>query len=121
MVVDADAILNTYLPIDRTMISSMGRAKIIARYGIGVDNVDLVAAQEAGIAVTNVPDYCIEEVATHTIALMLMMLRRVPESERIVRSGGWGVSRIGEIRRLSTLTVGVLGAGRIATRVAAIV
>ena len=121
MVVDADAILNTYLPIDRAMISSMGQAKIIARYGIGVDNVNVVAAKEAGIAVTNVPDYCIEEVATHTIALMLMMLRRVPESEQIVRSGGWGVTRIGEIRRLSTLTVGVLGAGRIATRVAGIV
>ncbi len=121
LVQDADGVLNTYLPIDRNLIGTMTRAKIIARYGIGVDNVDIEAARQAGIAVTNVPDYCVEEVATHAVALMLMLLRRIPQGAQIVRSGGWGVTGIGEVHRLSALTVGLLGAGRIGARVAAAV
>src|SRR5688572_9836769 len=89
LVEDADALLTTYMPIDADLMKKMRRVKIIARYGIGVDNIDVAAARSAGIAVTNVPDYCVVEVATHTVALMLALVRKIPQSNEIVRSGGW--------------------------------
>lgn len=115
---DADAILTTYMAIDAAAIATLGRAKIIARYGIGVDNLDLAAASDAGIAVTNVPDYCLEEVAAHTVALMLMLVRHIPQGIATVAAGRWGMGGLGQVRRLSALTVGLLGYGRIGRRVA---
>lgn len=114
----ADALLNTYFAMDAAAIAGLEKCRIIARYGIGVDNVDLDAARAAGIAVTNVPDYCVEEVATHTLALILALVRRIPQGDTLVRGGDWGAARLGELHRLSTLTVGLLGYGRIARQVA---
>jgi D-3-phosphoglycerate dehydrogenase len=116
---DADAILNTYLPWDAESIARLTRCKIIARYGIGFDNVDLKAAAGAGIVVTNVPDYSVEEVATHALALILASLRKVVTADGSVRSGTWSIDNFRPIRRLSTLTVGLVGYGRIARRIAA--
>jgi D-3-phosphoglycerate dehydrogenase len=116
---DADAILNTYLPWDAASIARLTRCKIIARYGIGFDNVDLKAAADAGIVVTNVPDYSVEEVATHALALILASLRKVVVADDSVRSGTWSIDNFRPIRRLSTLTVGLVGYGRIARRIAA--
>lgn len=119
MAADADAILNTYLPWDSEAISRLENCRIIARYGIGVDNVDLQSAAEAGIVVTNVPDYSVEEVATHALALILACLRKMVTANEGVRSGAWGIDNFRPIRRLSTLTVGLVGYGRIARTVAA--
>lgn len=116
---DADAILNTYLPWNAEAIDRLERCRIIARYGIGVDNVDLDAAAAAGIVVTNVPDYSVEEVATHALALILASLRKVVPADDLVRSGGWTVDNFRPIHRLSTMTVGLVGYGRIARRIAA--
>lgn len=116
---DADAILNTYLPWDAGAIARLTRCKIIARYGIGFDNVDLKAAADAGIVVTNVPDYSVEEVATHALALILASLRKVVTADDSVRTGTWSIDNFRPIRRLSTLTVGLVGYGRIARRIAA--
>jgi len=116
---DADAILNTYLPWSADSIARLSRCKIIARYGIGFDNVDLKAAADAGIVVTNVPDYSVEEVATHALALILASLRKVVVADGSVRSGTWSIDNFRPIRRLSTLTVGLVGYGRIARRIAA--
>ncbi|HSK07003.1 MAG TPA: C-terminal binding protein [Acidimicrobiia bacterium] len=116
---DADAILNTYLPWSADAIARLSRCKIIARYGIGFDNVDLKAAADAGIVVTNVPDYSVEEVATHALALILASLRKVVVANGSVRSGTWSIDNFRPIRRLSTLTVGLVGYGRIARRIAA--
>ncbi|HXV72857.1 MAG TPA: C-terminal binding protein [Acidimicrobiia bacterium] len=116
---DADAILNTYLPWTAGSIAELQRCKIIARYGIGFDNVDLEAARDAGIVVTNVPDYSVEEVATHALALILSALRKVIPADQSVRAGAWTVDRFRPIRRLSTLTVGLVGYGRIGRRIAA--
>ncbi|HEY6635448.1 MAG TPA: C-terminal binding protein [Acidimicrobiia bacterium] len=116
---DADAILNTYLPWSAGSIARLEKCRIIARYGIGFDNVDLAAARDAGIVVTNVPDYSVEEVATHALALILASLRKVVAADRSVRSGEWGVDQFRPIHRLSTLTVGLVGYGRIARRIAA--
>lgn len=115
---DADALLNTYLGIDADFISRLERCRVIARYGIGIDNIDLDAARAAGIVVTNVPDYAVEEVAAHTLALLLSLLRRLPEGDVHVRAGGWGIAPLRPIARLSELTVGLVGYGRIARRLA---
>lgn len=116
---DADAILNTYLPWDGAAISRLRKCRIIARYGIGVDNIDLEAAKEAGIVVTNVPDYSVEEVATHALALILASLRKITIAHAAVGRGTWSVDNFRPIRRLSTLTVGLVGYGRIARKIAA--
>jgi D-3-phosphoglycerate dehydrogenase len=116
---EADGLLNTYLPITADFISGLGRCQIIARYGIGVDNVDLAAAKAAGIVVTNVPDYSVEEVAAHALALSLSLLRKLGPAETVVREGGWGIDRLRPIARISELTFGLVGFGRIARRLAA--
>jgi len=116
---DADAILNTYLPWDADSIERLEKCRIIARYGIGFDNIDLSAASRAGMVVTNVPDYSVEEVATHALALILATLRKVVAADTSVRLGTWSVDNFRPIRRLSTLTVGLVGYGRIARQIAA--
>jgi D-3-phosphoglycerate dehydrogenase len=114
----ADALLTTYFPLGATDIKLLTRCKIIARYGIGVDNIDLAAATAAGIIVTNVPDYCVEEVAAHAVALLLAAARRLPEGHRQVADGGWGVGPLRPMLRPSEMTVGLIGFGRIGRRVA---
>ena len=73
----ADAVLNCYAPIPAEVISSMTRCRIIARYGIGLDTIDIPAASERGILVSNVPDYCTDEVSDHALALLLAAQRRI--------------------------------------------
>jgi D-3-phosphoglycerate dehydrogenase len=115
---DADALLNTYLPLDANVFAQLERCRIVARYGIGVDNVDLTAAQQAGVVVTNVPDYCVDEVATHALAMLLALLRRLPQGDAKVRGGGWGLDGLRPMTRLTEVTVGLVGFGRIARRLA---
>jgi D-3-phosphoglycerate dehydrogenase len=110
---DADALLTTYAAIDGRLMGSLLRCRIIARYGIGVDNIDLDAAKERGIVVTNVPDYCVDEVADHTIALLLAATRKVVSGDRVVRSGGWGISELRPIHRLRSRILGLVGFGHI--------
>src|ERR1700732_1069754 len=89
---DCDALLNTYAgPITADVMARMPKCRIIARYGIGVDTIDLDAATAAGIIVTNNPTYCIEEVAEHTMALLLASARKVASYDRLVRAGRWEV------------------------------
>ena len=116
---DCDALLNTYGgPITAEVMARMPRCKIIARYGIGVDTIDLDAATEAGIIVTNNPTYCIEEVAEHTVAMMLSAARKITFYDRLVRTGGWAVPPGKPMFRLAGATVGLIGFGNIARRVA---
>ncbi len=115
---DADAILTTYHPIDASAIERLRGCRVIARYGIGVDNIDLDAARGAGIVVTNVPDYSVEEVAIHTQLLILALLRRLPQALEQARSGAWQIADLRPIPRVSELTIGVVGLGRIGRRVA---
>lgn len=115
-VADADALLVQWATINRKVIESLTRCKVISRYGIGVDMVDLQAAGECGIPVANVPDFCIEEVSDSTIAYILNLNRRITFLDRFVRSGGWGTSRplpIWPPQRLRGQTVGFVGLGNI--------
>ena len=74
---DADAVIAQFAPVNADVVNAMQRAKVIVRYGIGVDNVDLDAARARGIPVCNVPDYCIDEVADHALAFILALTRQV--------------------------------------------
>ena len=117
---DCDALLNTYAgPITAEAMARMPKCRIIARYGIGVDTIDLEAATQAGIIVTNNPTYCIEEVAEHTFALLLACARKVALYDRLVRARGWELPPGKPIFRLSGRTLGLVGFGNIGRQVAA--
>ena len=116
---DCDALLNTYAgPITAEVMAKMPKCRIIARYGIGVDTIDLDAATKAGIIVTNNPTYCIEEVAEHTMALLLACARKIAFYDRMVRAGKWEVPPGKPIYRLAGRTLGLVGFGNIARQVA---
>jgi len=112
-VVDADALLVCYAPVTRRVIERAGRCRIIARYGIGVDNVDIEAASARGIVVTNVPDYCVEEVSDHALALLLACARRVAFLDRRVRAGRWSAKDAVPAYRLRGQVLGLVGFGKI--------
>jgi D-3-phosphoglycerate dehydrogenase len=116
---DCDALLNTYAgPITAEVMARMPKCRIIARYGIGVDTIDLDAATQAGIIVTNNPTYCIDEVAEHTMALLLACTRKVAVYDRLVRGGRWELPPGKPMFRLSGRTLGLVGFGNIARQVA---
>lgn len=116
---DCDALLNTYVgPITAEIMAAMPSCMIIARYGIGVDTIDLEAATSAGIIVTNNPTYCISEVAEHTLALLLACCRKVPFYDRLIRNGRWEVPPGKPMFRLAGSALGLVGLGNIAREVA---
>jgi D-3-phosphoglycerate dehydrogenase len=120
LVGDVDAVLTQFAPVKSQAIAAMQRCRVIVRYGIGVDNVDLAAAATRGIPVCNVPDYCIDEVADHTLALILALTRQVVPGHQLFRHGGWGLAGpLQDLRALKYMTVGLVAFGRIGREVAA--
>jgi D-3-phosphoglycerate dehydrogenase len=115
---DADALFATYAKITADMIRQMTRCRIISRFGIGVDNVDIPAATERGIVVTKVPDYCIDEVSDHAMALLLSAVRKIPFANSLVHAGRWEMPAVVPIHRLRGTVLGLLGFGRIPQLVA---
>lgn len=114
----AVALLVQYAPITRAVLEALPTVRVVSRYGVGVDTVDLDAARELGVWVANVPDYGVEEVATHALAMALALVRHLPFLDRSVRGGQWHYLATGPIRRPSTLTMGIVGMGRIGRLVA---
>jgi len=114
----ADALLVTYAKITAEIIQQMPRCRIISRFGIGVDNVDIPAATDRGIVVTKVPDYCIDEVSDHAMALLLALARKIPFSNAQVHGGKWAMSAVVPIHRLRGTVLGLVGFGRIPQLVA---
>ncbi len=120
LVADADAVITQFAPLNADVIGSMNKARVIVRYGIGVDNVDLAAAAARGIPVCNVPDYCIDEVADHTLAFLLAVTRQVVPNTQHIAAGHWGLATpLQALRTLKHLTVGLVGFGRIGQEVCA--
>ncbi len=109
---DADAVLVTYAKINADMIRQMKKVRIISRFGIGVDNVDLDAATQQGIVVTKVPDYCIDEVSDHAMALLLAAVRKIPMATDQVHAGTWKMPNFVPIHRLRGSVLGLVGFGR---------
>lgn len=113
-------LLGVRFTLDAAAIRRLPNCRVIVRYGVGVDNVDVAAAAAAGIVVCNVPTYGIEEVANHTLALLLLFARRLDLGAGAVRGGRWGAALTGvTLPRLSRRTLGVVGAGRIGQAVIA--
>jgi D-3-phosphoglycerate dehydrogenase len=115
---EADALLVTYAKINADMIGQMKRCRIISRFGIGVDNVDIGAATRQGIVVTKVPDYCIDEVSDHAMALLLSLVRKIPFSSARAHAGRWEMPAVTPIHRLRGTVLGLVGFGRIPQLVA---
>jgi D-3-phosphoglycerate dehydrogenase / 2-oxoglutarate reductase len=108
----ADAVLVTYAKLTREVLTQLTRCKAIGRFGLGVDNIDLVTAKEKGIAVNYVPDYCIREVSDHAMA------RKIPLSNKLVQSGRWEMPAVVPIRRIEGTVLGLIGFGHIPRLVA---
>ena len=119
-VTDADAVITQFARLSAPVVAAMTRARAIVRYGIGVDNVDLDAARQHGIPVANIPDYCIDEVADHTLSFILAMTRQVVTHTADLRAGHWRLAvPVSGMKVLRDQTVGLVGFGRIGREVAA--
>ena len=110
---DADAILVTYAKLPGDLLRQLRRCKAIGRFGLGVDNIDIAAAAELGITVTYVPDYCMQEVSDHAMALLLALARKVPLSNALVQAGRWDMPAVVPIHRLAGRVLGLVGFGNI--------
>jgi D-3-phosphoglycerate dehydrogenase / 2-oxoglutarate reductase len=114
----ADALMVTVQEVTAAVLDAMPACKVVGRVGTGLDSIDLDEAARRGIQVTYVPDYSVDEVSTHAIALLLAWARRIPQYLDLVRAGQWNSVGAGTIRRLSEQTLGVAGFGRIGQAVA---
>lgn len=110
---EADIVICQFAPISKTVINGMERCKAIIRYAIGVDNIDVDTATKKGIYVCNVPDYGIDEVSNHTIALLLALVRKLKLMSKSVSEGNWDYSIGKPMFRTYGATLGVIGLGRI--------
>jgi D-3-phosphoglycerate dehydrogenase len=110
---DADAVLVTYAKLPGELLRQLTRCKAIGRFGLGVDNIDVAAAAELGITVTYVPDYCMQEVSDHAMALLLALARKVPLSNSLVQAGRWEMPAVVPIHRLAGRVLGLVGFGNI--------
>jgi D-3-phosphoglycerate dehydrogenase len=116
---EADGIIMQYAPMTRRVVEALGRCRVISRYGVGVDTIDVAAATERGIWVANVPGFSTVEVAEHTLALLMALNRRLFVLDDLVHRGGWStVDVIGETLPLGEQTLGLIGFGAIARAVA---
>ena len=115
---DADGVLAVRAPITKRVIADMNRCRIIVRYGIGVDTVDIPAATDHGIMVANVPDYCVDEVSDHALTLLLMLSRQVIAAINLGREKQWSTANMPSLHRLRGQVCGLFGAGKIGSLLA---
>ena len=117
---DADVILFCFAKVTGKVLQAAARCVAACRYGIGVDNVDIAAATAAGIVVTNVPDYCMDEVGDHALGMILALNRRFVPHDRSVKAGSWSAVALDQpMHRTRGATLGIVGFGRIGRSVAA--
>ena len=110
----ADAlVVDASTQVTADVLSSLDSLQVVGRSGIGVDNVDIETAQELGISVVNVPDYCLDEVSAHALGMLLSCARKLPQLNAAVKDGEWDWSRARPIRRIAGQTVGIVGFGKI--------
>ncbi len=113
------ALIVQYAPITRGVFEALPECRVVSRYGVGLDTIDVEAAEEHGVRVLAVPDYCVDEVSDHALALILALTRGVVRLDRAVHSGRWDAFAAGKLRRTGTLQLGVIGAGRTGRALAA--
>jgi D-3-phosphoglycerate dehydrogenase / 2-oxoglutarate reductase len=110
---DVVGVLTTLSPVGEELFASLPALRVVATATVGFDHIDLDAAEARGVAVLSVPDYCTQEVADHTLALLLALSRGVVALDRDVRRGGWNARAAGPLRTVAELRVGIVGLGRI--------
>jgi D-3-phosphoglycerate dehydrogenase len=115
---EADGLLNQYAPLTRRVLENLPNCKVVSRYGVGVDSVDLKAATDLGIIVANVPDYCMDEVADQTVSMLLGLIRKTAFFDQKVKSGQWDFRQGIPIYRTRGKTLGLIGCGKIGLEVA---
>ncbi len=115
---EADGLLVCYAKVPASIIEQLERCKVIARTGIGVDNVDIDAATRRGIVVTNVPEYCEDEVSDHAMAMLLALIRKIPFANKRAHAGKWETAAVNPIHRLRGRVLGLVGFGKIPKLVA---
>ena len=115
---EADALLVQWAPVNRRVLEALPRVRCIVRYGVGVNNFNLDDARDLGVVAANVPDFCVEEVANHALAMILSLCRRIPQDHRQILEGGWGVNPFRPIYALTELTLGLVSFGKIARNLA---
>ncbi|HEY4375669.1 MAG TPA: NAD(P)-dependent oxidoreductase, partial [Acidimicrobiales bacterium] len=118
LVADADAILTCWAKVTRAVIEAAPQLKVITRLGVGVDNIDLAAAGDAGAVVTRVPDYCVDEVSSHVVAFVHAWARGIAFFDKEVHEGRWMPSAA-PLRRVKDLTIGIWGYGLLGVDTAA--
>ena len=111
-------LLLQYAPVNVKVFSARPAISVVSRIGVGVDTINLADARAAGVWVANSPDYGVGEVATHALALVLTLLRHIALYDRDVKNGTWHYTSAGPMRRVSDMTLGILGLGRIGKRMA---
>ena len=114
----AVALLTQYAPITEAVLAALPSVRVLGIYGASLDNVELPAAARRGLRVVNVPDYGVDEVADHTIGLILALTRGIMPLDRAVHTGTWDFRNGGELRRSSGMQIGIIGLGRIGSAVA---
>lgn len=115
---DSDGLIIMYAPMTRRVLEQLPRCKVIARYGVGVDTVDLAAAADLGIIVSNVPDYGTHEVSDHALAMMLCLTRKIAYASSLVKNGQWDFRLMHPVYRHQVQTIGIIGIGRIGSAMA---
>lgn len=115
---NASAILTCFAQVSERTIHAGTQLKVVSRYGIGVDNIAVDAATRRGIPVTNVPDYCLTEVAEHVLTLMLALARDLRYYDQAVRRDAWGLHQGRPVHRLAGQILGIVGFGRIGQHLA---
>jgi D-3-phosphoglycerate dehydrogenase len=115
---EADGLINQYTLLTRRVLENLPKCKVIARYGVGVDSIDLKAATDLGIIVANVPDYCVDEVADQALALVLALSRKITFFDQKIKSNQWDFHQGRPIHRIRGKTLGLIGCGRIGLEVA---
>lgn len=120
-IADADVVVVNMVKFDASLIGKLTKCKLLIRHGIGYDNVDVDACTKAGIVFAYQPDYCMDDVAEHAIALIFACARKVPQSratlERSSANNQWDFSKVFPLYRMDGKTLGIMGMGRIGSRV----
>ena len=114
---DADALLVTYSQINAEVIAGLKNCKAIGRFGIGTDNIDIMAATKKGITVCYAPVYCLDEVSDHAMALLLACVRKIPFSNARATQGRWEMPAVAPISRIRGKTLGLIGLGNIPQKI----
>jgi D-3-phosphoglycerate dehydrogenase len=115
---DVVAVLTIGVPVRSELVEQLPALRVVGTATVGFDHIDIDAAEKRGVAVVSVPDYCTDEVADHTLGLLLALVRGIVELDRDVARGGWNAQAAGPLRTLAELRVGIVGLGRIGGAVA---